>query len=108
MDIKHQYDCTGNHRIIIDGEPGEPSMYEHAAFAKDKEGNWYMAITEYYEGTVPHEMCQGVFKLTSAGEEAKDAVAYNMYRPDEKCPWLDKPDEERACSVGVCPQKAGS
>lgn len=114
--IEHQYDCSSNHRIMMTTDMdtclyGKPSSYEHAAFFHDViYDKWYVAVTQYYEGDLSLNMCEGVYKLTKVGDDTKDAKAYNFFscrysNTDEKCPWLDKPDTENVCSLEICPQK---
>ena len=104
MDIRHQYDCKGNHRIVIKDDRittiGDPFGYSEVAFVNHS-SRWYAAITPYYEGVLPHEMCEGVFELTKVGYEDKEAGAYNFYRPDEICPFFAREGE---CSHTKCPQ----
>jgi len=102
MKLAHEYDCIGNHRITIDNEHGEPSLYEHPAFMM-KDGKWYMALTPYYEGSIDHEMCQGVFELTGVGEDVEDAIAYNLFSEDGPCPWIKR---GQPCNITTkCPQR---
>jgi hypothetical protein len=111
MQVEHQYDCKGNHRIAMTTHTGtklygEPSSYDHTAFLHDAvHSKWYMAVTPYYEGAVPHEMTEGVFELTKVGEDVKSARAYNFYDEEQACPWLNKPDDSDVCVLGRCPQK---
>lgn len=106
MNIEHQYDCKGSHRIVIDGEVGSPSLYAHIA-SMEKGGKWYMAVTPYYEGTLPREMCEGVFVLARVGDDAEAAAAYNFFSlpEDEPCPWVSEPDRGEDCPLAKCPQK---
>lgn len=103
---EHQYDCKGNHRVVVDGEVGDSSMYDSAAFTT-KDGKWYMSVTQYYEGTIPHEMCEGVYELVPVNrKDASVVTAYNLFRPDEVCPHLENTDVVcPGITEGRCPQR---
>lgn len=103
---EHQYDCKGNHRVVVDGEPGEASLYDSPAFVA-KDGRWYMSVTQYYEGNIPHEMCEGVYELIPVNKrDASMSTAYNLFRPEEVCPHLDNVDVVcPGLTEDKCPQR---
>ena len=100
---EHQHDCKGNHRVVVDGKEGEPAAYEHLAVVENG-GKFFCAVTQYYEGDLPREMCEGVYELVRVGDDSKDCPAYNLFSESEECPWKDKEDYKNICT-GKCPQK---
>jgi len=99
--MEHQYDCKGNHRIVDEDTIGEPAIYECPAFM-EKDGKSYMAVTPYYEGSLPS--VEGVFELTRTGRDSPKVQAYNLFSPGESCPHLDGPLLAGNCLTS-CPQK---
>lgn len=62
MNPKMEFDDNGNFRISVDGAWGEWALYQHIATVV-VHGVTYIAVTDYYSGTLPIET---VFALTSS------------------------------------------
>ncbi len=100
--IEHVYDCKGHHYIRIGSQSFGPALYEHAAFAVCH-NEIFVAFTPYYEGTLEHDSCQGVYRLQKVGDDAKNPSHYDAFNAEERCPYIRA---HAPCELPtVCPQK---
>jgi hypothetical protein len=103
--VWHEHDCKGNHRVAGEGTAGHPASYDHPAFAIVG-GRTFVAFTEYYKGTIRAEMCWRVFELTEVGGSKDEPSAYDLFQPDQVCPWVGEPDPGNSCPLEQCPQRS--
>lgn len=98
--VSQQFDCKGNHRIVVNGVPMRPSSYNSPAFVVVEDKFKYVALTPYWEGPLPADACEKVYELKEVGVLEKAAAEYDFYAPGEDCPHKDA-----SCPIEECPQK---
>ncbi len=78
---KFQMDYFGHHRIVVGDKIGNPALYEDSSFL-EKDGKWYMAVTQYYAGDLPIEMTEKVFMLEPVPTEAEMKECEDFLHPE--------------------------
>jgi len=87
MENQIQFDCYGHHRLKVGDSIGRPSLYEFPAVL-EKDGEFYVAFSPYYDGNIPTEK---LFKLVPVESECLNSMDMpcNFFRPDEPCSHME-------------------
>jgi hypothetical protein len=95
-DCKFIMDCYGSFKISVDGVLSKPAVYEGVATVF-KDNKTYIAVSQYYKGTLPAETVMQVIPIKTV---LADAEVCDFHNPEKPCTHHIEPNKKEENNNG--------